>query len=108
MKKNKSVFHFNIKLKNFDEERIYYSLGFLIEKYGPYINFNQNGYIGKEDLGENFERLKNFDFEDYDGRLEILLDKYFGMKKRQHNKNIDEKFILQVQNRKKYILHYIY
>ncbi len=55
----------NIKLKDFDMNRLYYSLGIQINGIGKYLDRDGNGYLDPKDFEENYISLTDGDLAEY-------------------------------------------
>ncbi len=75
-KGHESIISLNIKLKGFNEKRIFYSLGIWSDKFGSFFDLNKNGYLDLNDLEENYDILSQLKFDYYTDRyLNFLKEK---------------------------------
>ncbi len=75
-KDHESIISLNIKLKGFNEKRIFYSLGIWSDKFGSFFDLNKNGYLDLNDLEENYDILSQLKFDYYTDRyLNFLKEK---------------------------------
>ena len=73
---HESIISLNIKLKGFNEKRIFYSLGIWSDKFGSFFDLNKNGYLDLNDLEENYDILSQLKFDYYTDRyLNFLKEK---------------------------------
>jgi hypothetical protein len=64
------VVSMDIKVKDFNLDRIYYSLGINISGAGQYLDRDGNGYLDPKDFEESYQFMTN-------GSLEKKIRKYF-------------------------------
>ena len=85
-KDHESIISLNIKLKGFNEKRIFYSLGIWSDKFGSFFDLNKNGYLDLNDLEENYDILSQLKFDYY-------TDKYLNfLKEKKKINSLNEKF----------------